>query len=336
MSKNWNFAEVWNKGLDNKVERPVEPRDYLWASELGKAPIDVYLRLKGTKPTNPPNKRSMRKFEAGNIFEWLVSLILKRAGILISEQDHVTHQYTGLLKVTGRVDFIAGGTPDFPKAIAEMKALDMPDMFIRIAEEMKVYFDANYPSVLIVKPLEIKSLSAFMFEGLMRRQSVSKNHRLQAYHYMKARGDELGSVVYICRDDMRLMEFDLQLNLPVLENEYYNSIKVISDYYLKDEMPPLEKMILFDEDMGKFVKNWNVAYSGYLTMLYGFKNQAEYDGKYAGTVTRWNTAVTRFKAGKKMSKLNIESIEGMTLAGFDPAKIVGKFVEPLPDEEETE
>lgn len=334
MSKNWGFAEVWNKGLDNNEEKAVEPRDYLWASELGKAPIDVFLRLKGTKPSNPPNKRSRRKFEAGNVFEWIVSLILKRAGILVSEQEHCSYQYPGLLKVTGRSDFIAGGTPDFVRAIAEMKALDMPEMFIKVAEEMKTYFDAHYPTGLITKPLEIKSLGAFVFEGLLRRSAVSKNHRLQLYHYLKAGNYPLGSVVYICRDDMRLMEFDLALGHPDLEKEYYESIQRISEYYLKDEMPPKEKMILFDEDMGKFVTNYNVAYSGYLTMLYGFKDQAEYDAMYKGQVTRWNTAIKRFKDSKKMTKQNLDSFAEIVENGFDPARIATRFVESLPDDEE--
>jgi len=327
--KDWTLAQVWNKGLDNQTEREIVPRDYLWASELGKAPIDVFLRLKGTKPSNPPNKRSMRKFEAGNVFEWIVSLILKRAGILLDEQDHCFYQYPGLLKVTGRTDFIAGGKPNFSKAIGEMKALDMPDMFIRSAEAMKEYFDKEYPEGLITKPLEIKSLSAFMFQGLMRTQKVSRNHRLQAYHYVKAGNYPLGGVAYICRDDMRMMDFTLALDEPSLEKEYYESIKTISDYVLKDETPPKEEMILFDEDTGKFSANYNVKYSGYLTLLYGFKDQKEYENKYNKIVTRWNTTMSRFRDGKKMTKLNLESIEGITEAGFDVAMISTKFVKKV-------
>lgn len=318
------MAEVWNNGLDNNSEREIEPRDYLWASELGKAPIDVFLRLKGTKPTNPPNYRSMRKFEAGNIFEWIVSLILKRAGILIEEQDHCIHQYSGLLKVTGRTDFIAGGKPDFDRAIGEMKALDMPDMFIRVAHSMKEYFDKEFPEGLITKPLEIKSLSAFMFEGLLRRQTTSRNHRLQAYHYVKSGDYKFGSVVYICRDDMRMMEFQIS-QTEEMEVEYYNAIEVISQYLNKDEMPPKEKMVVFDEDLGKFATNYNVSYSGYLTLLYGFKNQDEYDKQYKGEVVRWNTAMSRFRDGKKMTEKNLDSMKAIEEAGFDPVEILKKF-----------
>ena len=52
-NNNWSFSQVWNKSLEEREERLLMPRDYLWASELGKSAIDVWLRLKGTKPTNP-------------------------------------------------------------------------------------------------------------------------------------------------------------------------------------------------------------------------------------------------------------------------------------------
>lgn len=328
MSKNWTFAEVWNKGLENKEEREPEPRDYIWASELGKAPVDVYLRMKGVKPTNPPNARSRRKFEAGNVFEWIVKLILTRAGILIDDQKRCEYQYPGLLKVTGKADFIAGGTPDFSKAIAELKAMDVPEFFVRAAEELDAYFKKEFPLGLITKPLEIKSLGAYIFEALLKRGASSKNHRLQLKHYLKSLSFPVGSVVYICRDDMRMMEVAISNDDEQLEKEYYDAIKTISEYYQKNEQPPLEKMIVFDEDMGKFATNYNVAYSGYLTLLYGFKDQAEYDAQFKKEVNRWNSAIKRFKEGKKMTPMNIDAITAMTVAGFDPAKIVAGFVDP--------
>src|SRR5258708_20285530 len=101
----WGLATAWNASLIDTEERELKVRDNLWASELGKAPIDVWLKMHGTKPTNPPNARSLRKFEAGNVFEWIVSLILKRAGILRESQKWSSFQYPGLLKVTGKPHF---------------------------------------------------------------------------------------------------------------------------------------------------------------------------------------------------------------------------------------
>ena len=67
--QNWGFAEIWNASLLEKNDRELTARDKLWASELGKAPIDLWLKMRAIKPTNPPNARSLRKFEAGNVFE---------------------------------------------------------------------------------------------------------------------------------------------------------------------------------------------------------------------------------------------------------------------------
>src|SRR6185295_1528178 len=78
----WGFAGVWNQSLTVRQERPLVPRDYVWASEIGGSMIDRYLKMQGVQPSNAPNLRSLRKFQAGDIWEWLCALVLKRAGIL--------------------------------------------------------------------------------------------------------------------------------------------------------------------------------------------------------------------------------------------------------------
>ena len=78
----WSFFKIWNESLEQREERPPKERQNLWASELGKSQVDVYLKMKGIAPTNPFSARSLRKFEAGNIWEWIVGLVLLRAGML--------------------------------------------------------------------------------------------------------------------------------------------------------------------------------------------------------------------------------------------------------------
>ncbi len=41
----WGFSEIWNESLLKIEQRPASKRDNLWASELGKAPIDLWLKL---------------------------------------------------------------------------------------------------------------------------------------------------------------------------------------------------------------------------------------------------------------------------------------------------
>lgn len=323
-SNQWGFERVWNDSLMRTEERPVTPRDYLWASELGKAPIDLFLRLKGVIPTNPPNPRSMRKFEAGNVFEWIVSLVLKRAGILKEAQHRGEFTYPGLLRVSGKGDFVAGGKPDIEKFKAEMDSLELPEVFTRAGEAVMKYLAESYPNGLEDMPLEIKSVSAFMYEGLEKRRTGSKNHRMQLFHSLKSHGWKRGNLVYICRDDLRMLEIPV-LNSSKFEDEYKKELEIISDYVKRDVQPEKEDLIFFDEDLGKFVRNWNVAYSGYLTMLYGFQTQAEYDDKYMPVCARWNRVLGRIKKQEKMTPKNLIVLDEMRAEGFNPDEMSAKY-----------
>ena len=332
-NKSFGFAEVWNKSLEQAEKRTAAARDHLWASELGRAAIDNWLKLRGTEQTNPPNARSLRKFEAGNVFEWIVSLILRRAGILIEAQKRVEYQYPGLIAVSGKPDFIVGGIPDVEKWRADMVQLDMPEVFKRAGIQILEYLAAEYPDGLEEMPLEIKSVSAFMFEALERKKSSSKIHRIQTFHYLKSMNYERGNIIYICRDDLRIMEFPIFLNSKV-EDEYRGAIEAVSKYHFDNVRPPLEKPVLFDEDIGKFAKNFNIAYSGFLTMLYGFKDQKEFDDKYIPIVSRFNRVIGRIKRGDKMTAKNEEVKTEIEQAGFKLDEILSKAVED--NSEETE
>lgn len=327
----WTFSDIWNKALLAKESRPVEPRSRIWASELGKSPVDVFLKLKGEEPTNPPDARSMRKFEAGNIWEWIVRLILLRAGVLRDTQERIEHQYSGLLPVSGRLDFIAGGTPNYEAAREEVERLNLPEVFNRAAEGIFAFFEKEYPNGLGDKILEIKSVSSFMFDGMERSGRSSRNHRMQLYHYLLGKQMPRGDIVYICRDDCRMMQIPIIWPSPV-EDEYRHEIEVISGYFERDEMPPLEALLVFDEDLGKFSRNFNVAYSGYLTKLYGFQNQAEYEDIYRPMSERFNRVLGRAKRGDKMTEKNLAAIKEIEELGFDFEQCVRKAPEEVAEE----
>jgi len=319
--KNWSFTNIWNETLLQREEREVKSRSHLWASELGKAPIDLYLRLNGVKETNPPNKRSFRKFEAGNIWEWIASLILIRAGILIKEQEHLSHQYEGLLEVTGRLDFLAGGKPDYKKADEELEKLLLPEIFLKAGKNIVEYFKKNYPDGLEEKVIEIKSTSAFMFEVYKKSGRASDNHMKQCFHYMKAKNMKRGAVIYICRDDCRMLEFQI-LNPSWIEDEYKKDIETITKFYNENVEPPKAEYILFEN--GRFTKNWRVEYSGYLTMLYDFKEPADFADYCKPKTARWNRVLGRIVRNEKMTEKNLLAIEEINEWGFDLKKCVAE------------
>jgi len=305
----WSFYKLWNESVDQgRVDRPFKARETLWASELGGPMIDRYLKFTNVKPSNPFDARSFRKFEAGNIWEWLVGLVLKRAGILLDSQEWLKFQYPGALAVTGKLDYLAGGKVDVEKARAELAGLELPELFSRATDRIITYFADKYPDGLPPIVLEIKSSSSFMFERYLTLNVADIRHMMQNFHYLKAKNLPEGHVVYISKDDSRMLEVPV-FNPSVMETHYENDIRTFSNYIFNKEQPPLEKHIVYMPETCRFSANFKVGYSGYLTLLYGMKDQAEFDARYKPTVAKWNRVFNRVINKDNMTALNLEVIK---------------------------
>lgn len=320
----WTLQETWNKALETREERELKPRENIWASELGGSYIDRYHKMKGVKQTNPPNARSLRKFEAGNLAEWVVGLVLKRAGILKDLQKWVGYQYEGLLPVSGKLDYIAGGGIDWEKSKNEIEKLELPDFFNRATNQIITHLQSNYPDGLNDIILEIKSCSSFMFERYEKHGlKAAKNHKLQTYHYLKGLGLPEAHLVYISKDDLRLLELGIY-NPSNIEDEYKTDIRSMTYYFKNDIVPPKEELIILNGDTCKFSTNWKIEYSSYLTMIYGFDEPINYREKYDRTVASWNRTLGRVIAGKNITDLNKKTIEEIKANGFDLDGIISK------------
>jgi hypothetical protein len=322
----WSLYNLWNESLDNGTERPMQVRDYIWASEIGGAYIDRYLKMKAIPFSNPPNPRSKRKFEAGNIWESIITYVLSRAGILVSRQDHLAYQYPNLMKVTGKLDCKAGGKPDYEKAKALIGTEFnwLPEFISRATMNIVKQLSEKYPDGLLEIILEIKSCSSFMFDIYERTNTASQHHKLQLFHYLKATNMPEGHIVYVCKDDARLLEIGI-LNPSEVEDDYKADIEQMTKYFNSGEEPPKEKFILFDDEFGRFSANWKVAYSQYLKYLYGFENQFAFDNTYKPIVERWNRVLGRIKKGDKMTDKNMAAILEMGEAGFNIEEIKKNF-----------
>lgn len=302
----WSFCEVWNKSLEEREEKVLIPRENIWASELGGAFIDRYLKMTAVKPSNPINPRSLRKFEAGNLMEWVVGLVLKRAGILIENQRWVSFNYPSLLQVTGKFDYLAGGNPNWDKAWLDLEKMELPLFFQRGAGAIIDHLSRNYKDGLREIIMEIKSCSSYMFEKY-ENTGINQNHALQSFHYLKASRMDEAHVVYISKDDLRILEFPI-FNPSGIEEDYKEDITRMTSFIGDKKEPLKEKEILFDEELFKFSKNWKVSYSPYLTRLYNYKDQFEYDTKWDKIVAQFNRTFGRCVQGKNMTKLNLEVI----------------------------
>lgn len=312
---NWSITPAWNAAVSRNL-KPLTPRDYIYASELGGATIDTVLKMKAVPFTNPPNDRSRRKFFAGNIFEDILYLAVLRCGVVIETQTHCRHQYDGLLMVSGRCDFIVGGKIERDKSIENIKSMNLSEQMEEVSINVVNTLADTYGDVQLDKYiLECKSVSDFMFSKIEAGGPLN-HHVMQAFHYQKSIGLP-ARIIYINKDDCRTMEFDLPDNS---ENLYRNEIEKITKAYHSEAEP--EHELIFE---GKISKNWRVEYSNYLTYLYRYETPFEYTEKWDKKIARWNRVLTRIKSGSKMTDDNKQALEEVKEYFPDIDKLISKI-----------
>ncbi|HEY9487622.1 MAG TPA: hypothetical protein VIQ51_04780 [Chryseosolibacter sp.] len=305
MQQSWTFSEIWNDSLLTFDERTLIPRDYIYASELGGSFIDRYLRMMGTKPTNPPNDRSRRKFQAGNIWEWIIGFVLLRAGIMRKKQIRAEVTLPGLLRVSGRLDFVAGGRPDWEKSQYEIDHMDFPPFIEYATKKIIENFKKNYGDTELEElVMEVKSMAPTVFERAMKTKQANPNHVLQNFHYVFGGPYDFGKLSYVCKDDCRLLEFPVYKSAYDTQMDYQQDIQTMSDYYNAKQVPPKEQELLFDQATGRFNTNWKVEYSGYLTMIYKYQYPDDYRNTYKSMVASFNRVFKRCVNGDKMTDNN--------------------------------
>ena len=213
---------------------------------------------------------------------------------------------------------MAGGKPDYKKAYETIlnEFLWLPEFISRATRNIIMNLQLQYPDGLDEIILEIKSCSSFMFEVYERNKTGNPNHKLQLFHYLKAKSMREGHIVYICKDDARILEVGV-LNPSPVEYVYRQDIESLTKYIQAKQQPPLEKPIVFDSDFKKFSANWKVGYSNYLTMLYELPDQKSFDDKYKPMAERWNRVLGRLEEGKDMTENNLEAVKEIESWGFD-------------------
>lgn len=316
----WNLATIWNE-VAYKENKELKKRDYIYASEIGMPLVDRYLKMKGVPYTNPPNNRSLRKFLAGNIWEFVVKHIMVAAGVYKHEEIKVdATPYENCLSVHGRLDFRAGGIIDAESAMVRLNELELPDYLYEVGKKIIETLDGKNLRETI---LEQKAVSTFVMDKVERTKSAIPNHTLQGYHYQKNSGVQ-SAIVYICKDDCRMAQFDV--NAELAEPIYRKDIEEMTYFYTKGNQPPNEPLIKFDDTLGKFTKHLGIEYSPYLSKLYGFETPEAYRDAVTH-VDKWNRTLSRYamiesgattKTGKAMviTPKNKECREEIEKSGY--------------------
>jgi len=351
----WNLSSLWNTALHSVPSRVSQKRDYIYASELGGAYIDRYLKMHNIPMSNIPNDRSLRKFSAGHVFEWIVGMVLTMTGILKQKQLRGEVQLPGLLKVSGRLDFIAGGPVDWNKAREEIKRVqdvfsvsvsDMPPIIFHAIEHILVSMEKQYKANPLKEVVfECKSVSSFMSEKIEKTGAMS-HHVLQCMHYLLANKMDEASLFYICKDDMIGQQFQIVNNKEILK-AYRDDVKQMTEYYnasnFKDPMktlPPKEALINFIDGVWRFEKNFKVEYSNYLEIIYGYATPEAYRMAWQYKIAGWNRVFKRAVKGDNITPANkiiiADAIKHFPLWDkyVAKAKAAGAFQKPEEEEEE--
>ena len=327
----WDFSSLFNEAIRSLPERAMVRRDYLWASELKMDVYSRYLRMWAHPMSNPPTDRSKRKFVSGHIVEWIVGLILTMCGILKAKQLRGEVQLPGLLKVSGKLDFVAGGeiidwekTKEDVKRIQSLFAVSMDDM-PPIIKHATDHVLSKMQMMFTLVPLkeniiEVKSCAGMIMKLIQKSNQPRPRHVMQPFHYLLANKEiPQAQLLYISKDDAIMESFVVQRTKPLLKI-YHDDVKIMTDYYnasgknyLKN-LPPIESELIFEPDSFSFQKNMNVQYSNYLTLGWGYKDYDEFELKFAPLKASYNRVFKRHVLeGKevkgKLMKLTTANIE---------------------------
>lgn len=298
-----SFAGIWNSALDVNPKREYVAREHIWASELGRGYYDRYHKMKGRKPTTPPNLRSRRKFEGGYLTEWVVMQVLARAGVLRSAQVRVEYKSPAIdMKVTGKADFLIGGKV---KDLTNKDLKNLPETFGIVAKIVVERLQKKYPNGIPVMNIEVKSVSGMVFERYAKAPGL--NHALQAFHYALGKGRPT-LLVYVSRDDFRIAEWVIRPKSPHWCKLYDEDITGMSEFIkLKRKDVPKEPLLKWDGE--QFSKNWEIEYSNYLTD-YKFDRPELYAKPAQSCALRLSNIVKKIREGKPIDgKVNLKTLE---------------------------
>jgi hypothetical protein len=314
----WDFSSLMNEAIRCLPERAMQKRSHIWSSEIGGDFTSRYLKMHAHPYSNPPNDRSRRKFISGHCFEWIVQLILTMCGVLKEKQLRAEIELPGMLRVTGKLDFIAGGVVDWEKARADLQQMqklfataigDMPPIVFHSVDRVLFRMEQMFSRVPLQEMIiESKSISGFMFDLVEKTKKMRPGHAYQTLTYVLANKIP-GAVVYINKDSFMCQQFEVLPTKPLVK-EYHDDIRQMTEYYnasgknyLKN-MPPKAPEVYFMEDDFRFMKDFHIEYSPYLTMLYGYEDFEAFRKRWQPKLIAWNRVFKRCVRGDNITAAN--------------------------------
>jgi hypothetical protein len=275
-SKEWSIDELLSSLIGFAADTNPHERAEIWASDIGKPFIDRYLAMKGQVYSNPIDGKTMMTFFLGRQVETGLIEMLNSCNLRFEAQDRITIQVPDCLPVVGRPDLIleVKKWEDVLESIDEnIKNLikdNLEDVDVQITKKEVLKqivgkWKERYPNGLEKTPFEIKSINTNAFNYLSKSKDGFKNahphYQLQLYTYMIYYNLDAGRLVYVSKNDGKMVEVIVR-RTPEMDKIWYDDVKKMSDYFNSNTLPPPEPFIVDGKE------NWKVGYSRYKDYLY--------------------------------------------------------------------
>ena len=188
-----------------------ERGNYWYASELGSCPRKAYYSRSKTEPDREFDARTLRVFRIGNLFEsFALDNVVNKVGYDIGDKKIKTAEREVLanddkLCVHGRADLVLG------------------------------YDDLSRECV------ECKSISSRAFTYLDKEGKAKEYHEFQLWWYLYKFGIEKGQFIYLSKDDLRVVQYPLNLSNEEVGNKVMSKINYLNTYWADKQLPPQQE-----------------------------------------------------------------------------------------------
>lgn len=166
-------------------------------SKLGCCLRGVYFERLGVNPDKEFDERTLRVFDVGKMLEdWIINLIKDQEGVKIETQVAVSDKK---LDLSG-----------------------LADLVLEYDNTKKVY--------------EIKSKHSRSFWYMVGKgEGANLQHKYQLWLYMKLLKIKEGSIIYISKDDLSIVEFPILLSDKKIEAEVMNELDLLNRAWKKKD-----------------------------------------------------------------------------------------------------
>jgi len=270
--QNWNLSTLVKDLICFNQSDPA-PREEIWASDLGKAHLDTYLKLKGLAYTNPADGNGMFNFFLGKAIENGITQMLLDCGIAHSTQERVEIKLDGCLPIVGKPDVLLE-VMDWDETIKNINITsdDSNEERLAIKKEKLIElvkgWQEKYPDGLKKTAFEIKSTSEWGFNNALKvgfRQAYP-HYFLQAYTYLIGLGLDEVHLLFVSKGSKMLTEEIVIKRNEELESEWKEEIETISRNHQSNEWPQPETLMSVN-GWGKETLNWKIAYSPFKDLI---------------------------------------------------------------------